>query len=81
MGFQPSMKNHRRLKKSEKNFAISFGTMICRLIITVKANIAKVNFLYVTLNLKAGKHYPYNKGNILLYVHKRPVAGVPGGKP
>ena len=47
--------------------------MICRLIITVKANIAKVNFLYVTLNLKAGKHYPYNKGNILLYVHKRPV--------
>ena len=81
MGFQPSMKNHRRLKKTEKNFAISVGTMICRLIITVKANIAKVNFLYVTLNLKAGKHYPYNKGNILLYVHKRPVAGVPGGKP
>ena len=41
--------------------------------ITVKANIAKVNFLYVTLGLKAGKPYPYNKGNILLYVHKRSV--------
>ena len=41
--------------------------------ITVKANIAKVNFLYVTLGLKAGKPYPCNKGNILLYVHKRSV--------
>ena len=33
--------------------------------ITVEANMTKVNFLDVTLDLQSGKHYPYTKeGNI-----------------
>ncbi|KAL9986499.1 hypothetical protein ACROYT_G000660 [Oculina patagonica] len=40
--------------------------------ITVEANLSKVNFLDVTLDLKSGKHSPYTKeGNIPLYVHKQ----------
>lgn len=40
--------------------------------ITVEANITKVNFLDVTLDLQSGKHYPYTKeGNVPLYVHKK----------
>ena len=39
--------------------------------ITVEANITKVNFLDVTLDLRSEKFYPYIKeGNIPLYVHK-----------
>ena len=40
--------------------------------ITVEANLTKVNFLDVTLDLKSGKHSPYTKeGNTPLYVHKQ----------
>ena len=40
--------------------------------ITVEANLSKVNFLDVTLDLKNGKHSPYTKeGNTPLYVHKQ----------
>ena len=40
--------------------------------ITVDANLTKVNFLDVTLDLKSGKHSPYTKeGNTPLYVHKQ----------
>ena len=40
--------------------------------ITVDANLTKVDFLDVTLDLKSGKHSPYKKeGNIPLYVHKQ----------
>ena len=40
--------------------------------ITAEANVTKVNFLAVTLDLKSGKHYPYTKeGNTPLYVHKK----------
>ena len=39
--------------------------------ITVEANITKVNFLDITLDLKSGKFYPYMKeGNIPLFVHR-----------
>lgn len=39
--------------------------------ITVEANITKVNFLDVTLDLRSEKFYPYMKeGNIPLYDHK-----------
>ena len=40
--------------------------------ITVEANLTRVNFLDVTLDLKTGKHLPYTKeGNVPLYVHKQ----------
>ena len=40
--------------------------------ITVEANLSRVNFLDVTLDLKSGKHFPYTKeGNIPLYVHRQ----------
>lgn len=40
--------------------------------ITVEANLTKVNFLDLTLNLKSRKHLPYTKeGNTLLYVLKQ----------
>ena len=40
--------------------------------ITVEANVTKINFLDVTLDLKSGKHYPFTKeGNKPLYVHKQ----------
>ena len=40
--------------------------------ITVEANLSRVNFLDVTLDLKSGKHSPYTKeGNVPLYVHKQ----------
>ena len=36
------------------------------------ANLTKVNFLDVTLNLKSGRHSPYKKeGNTPLYAHKQ----------
>ena len=40
--------------------------------ITIEANKSIVNFLDVTLDLQAGKHFPYTKeGNLPLYVHKK----------
>ena len=39
--------------------------------ITVEENLSQVNFLDVTLDLKSGKHSPYTKGNVPLYVHKQ----------
>ena len=40
--------------------------------ITIEANLTRVNFLDVTLDLKSEKHLPYTKeGNIPLYVHKQ----------
>ena len=40
--------------------------------ITVEANLTRVNFLDVTLDLKSGKHLPYTKeGNIPLYAQKQ----------
>ena len=40
--------------------------------ITVEANLTKVNFLHVTLDLKSGKYSPYTKeGNTPLYIHKQ----------
>ena len=42
--------------------------------ITVDANITRVNFLDVTLDLKSGKYYPFmNEGNTPLYVHKQSI--------
>ena len=37
----------------------------------MEANLSKINFLDVTLDLKSGKHSPYTKGNTTLYVHKQ----------
>ena len=40
--------------------------------ITIEANKSIENFLDVTLDLQAGKHFPYTKeGNLPLYVHKK----------
>ena len=40
--------------------------------ITVEANLTKVNFLDITLDLKSEKHSPYMKeGNTPIYVHKQ----------
>ena len=57
---------------------MSKRTSICKIFrenglkITIEANTTTVNFLDVTLDLRSGKHSPYNKpGNTPLYVHKK----------
>ena len=62
--------NPQQIERIKKGFCQIFRENDLK--ITVKANITKVNFLDVTLDLQSGKHYPYTKeGNIPLYVHKK----------
>ena len=64
-GWQHSINHHKRSKELRRISAKSS-------VITVEANLSRVNFLDVTLDLKSGKHSPYTKeGNIPLYVHKQ----------
>ena len=59
-----------QIEKIKKGFCKIFRENDLK--ITVEANMTKVNFLDVTLDLQSGKHYPYTKeGNIPLYVHKK----------
>ena len=59
-----------QIEKIKKGFCQIFRENDLK--ITVEANMTKVNFLDVTLDLQSGKHYPYTKeGNIPLYVHKK----------
>ena len=62
--------NPQQIERIKKGFCQIFRENDLK--ITVEANITKVNFLDVTLDLHSGKHYPYTKeGNIPLYVHKK----------
>ena len=62
--------NPQQIERIKKGFCQIFRENDLK--ITVEANITKVNFLDVTLDLQSGKHYPYTKeGNIPLYVHKK----------
>ena len=59
-----------QIEKIKKDFCKIFQENGLK--ITVEANITKVNFLDVTLDLQSGKHYPYTKeGNVPLCVHKK----------
>ena len=69
-GCQHSIKTPQEIERIKKDICKIFRDNDLK--ITVEANLSRVNFLDVTLDLKSGKHSPYTKeGNVLLYVHKQ----------